>query len=129
MQKIELALAKVETALIALEKSCLAPIDKERFVIDSAIQRFEFTFELFWKTLKIILNSQGVDAQFPKVVLLEAYQGKLINDEPVWLCMLKDRNLSSHSYNKDLADEIYTRIKTYVPVLKTTLAHLKTVKS
>lgn len=40
---------------------------------DGMIQRFEFSFELAWKSLKEYMAEQGVaDLQFPKQVLQEA---------------------------------------------------------
>jgi nucleotidyltransferase substrate binding protein (TIGR01987 family) len=53
-----------------------------------------------------------------KTVLQQAYVNQLILDEKLWLDMLKDRNLTSHTYNQKLALEIYQRIKNYGPFLQ-----------
>lgn len=123
--KIELAFSKLEKALLALENIAFKPMQDDRVNVDATIQRFEFTIELFWKLLKAILESKGVEAQYPKDVLSEAYKGHLINDEFAWLSMLKDRNLTSHTYDAKLADEIYVRIQSYVPLFRSTLDKLK----
>ena len=47
----------------------------------------------------------------PKDVLTKAYQNELIHNENVWLDIIKDRNLSVHTYNKLLADELVEKIK------------------
>jgi len=39
-------------------------------------------------------------------VIREAYKANLINDGEGWMNMLISRNLTSHSYNEDTADEI-----------------------
>ncbi|MHB8170117.1 MAG: HI0074 family nucleotidyltransferase substrate-binding subunit [Thermincolia bacterium] len=66
-------------------------------VRDGVIQRFEFTYELAWKTIKEYLEDIGiVDRNSPKAVIKEAYAQKLITDEKSWLLMINDRNLSSH---------------------------------
>lgn len=120
MSKIDLAVTKLEKALISLEDIYMKPPTADRATIDATIQRFEFTFELFWKLLKLFLNEKGVEVQFPKDVLQEAYKASILNDEILWLGMLKDRNLTSHTYDKILADEIFARIQAYVPVLRNT---------
>lgn len=121
----KMAFEQVEKALIALKVMVDKPMQEDRSNIDAAIQRFEFTIELFWKLLKRILDSKGVQAVYPKDVLQQAYQGNLINDEQVWLSMLRDRNLTSHTYNEELADDIFKSIKIYYPVLRQSFDNLK----
>lgn len=66
MQKITDKLKKVEQALIALEDVYLRPVSEDRVNIDATIQRFEFTFELFWKMLKEFFNQHGLELNYPK---------------------------------------------------------------
>jgi nucleotidyltransferase substrate binding protein (TIGR01987 family) len=82
----------------------------EPLAIDGTIQRFEFTFELFWKTVRRLLAGQGIEANSPKAVLQQAYRLGWLSDEQQWLDLLKDRNLTSHTYQEPLALEIYRRI-------------------
>mgnify|MGYP000877781159 FL=1 len=78
---------------------------------DGMIQRFEFTYELAWKTAKDYLEDMGiVDKSSPKAVIREAYSQRLITNENRWLLMINDRNLSSHVYKKEMAEEIAERI-------------------
>ena len=43
----------------------------------------------------------------------------IINDGEVWMNMIKDRNLTSHAYDKKLADEIIDKIlNKFYPELK-----------
>jgi nucleotidyltransferase substrate binding protein (TIGR01987 family) len=123
-QQIELSFTKLGKALLALESMVEKPMQQDRSNIDACIQRFEFTIELFWKCLKRILVSLGEDVTYPKDVLKAAYQGKLIQDEHIWLQILKDRNQTSHTYDEELADKIYENIKSYFPVLKSTYKEL-----
>jgi nucleotidyltransferase substrate binding protein (TIGR01987 family) len=83
---------------------------EEPLAIDGTIQRFEFTFELFWKVVRRLLARQGVEANSPKTALQQAYRLGWLNDEQQWLDVLKDRNLTSHTYREPLALEIYGRI-------------------
>lgn len=79
--------------------------------IEGTIQCFEVCFELAWKAMKeVLLSKKGVDAKQPKPVLQEAFIAGWITDEVIWLKMLDDRNNTSHTYNKNLAEAIYGHI-------------------
>lgn len=109
----------LENALSRLIEAVEVDITTNSLAVDAAIQRFEFTFELFWKALKkVLFYDYGIDLQSPKTVLQGAYSNKLIVNERVWLEMLNDRNLTSHTYNQKLALEIYHRIQQYAPFLQ-----------
>ena len=83
-------------------------------VRDGLIQRFEFTYELAWKSTKEVLEEIGIiDKNSPKTVIKEAYAQKMIVNENNWLLMLKDRNTTSHIYKEELAKEIADRIADY----------------
>ncbi|MHA1541063.1 MAG: HI0074 family nucleotidyltransferase substrate-binding subunit [Alphaproteobacteria bacterium] len=89
--------------------------EKETDIVrDATIQRFEFTIELTWKTMKRLLKTLEVEAISPREVMQFAYQRKWIQDESFWLNMLKDRNLVSHVYDEKTAKEIFNRIKNYL---------------
>lgn len=111
-------------ALNRLEEALEIPLDKHRIVIDASIQRFEFTFELFWKTLKKILRTEGIEATTPRETLQTAYQLKWIHHEKNWLNMLNDRNETSHIYDEAMATKIYQNIRIYLPLLKETYSLL-----
>lgn len=100
-------------------------LDDIDYLRDAAIQRFEFTIELFWKILKKILLHEKVESTTPRDTLSKAYQFKLIDDEEVWLKMLDDRNNTSHAYKEAEAKLIFSHIKLYYPVFKRTYLNLK----
>lgn len=82
-------------------------------VRDATIQRFEFTFEVVWKTLKLYLERQGHECGGPRQTLKKAFAENLIftpEHADVWLQMLDDRNLTSHAYDEELARQIYGHI-------------------
>jgi nucleotidyltransferase substrate binding protein (TIGR01987 family) len=68
---------------------------------EGVIQRFEFSFELAWKTLKDYMEEDGfVFATItPRRVLKDAFAAKILKDGQVWIDMLDHRNLLSHTYN------------------------------
>ncbi len=126
MKKTEvyLALDRLKEATNRLEEAL--PRVKDDLDRDGVIQRFEFTFELFWKTLKFILEYQGISCASPRQCLKEAFKMGLIEDDEIFLDMLSDRNLSSHVYEEKIAEEIFKRIeKVYSRVLKETIRKLE----
>ncbi len=100
-------------ALQRLGEALAHPLEEDDIVLDATIQRFEFCTELFWKTLKKFLAHEGIQATSPKDTLRRAYQIKWLQEETVWLDMLKDRNLTSHTYDQDEAMRIYQQVKQY----------------
>lgn len=79
---------------------------------DALIKRFEFTFELGWKTLREFLIDQGYRLEIlsPKGVIAFAYQEGILSDETLWLNMLEARNLTAHDYGRELSAEIADKI-------------------
>ena len=96
----------------------LAVSAEEPLVIDGTIQRFEFTFELFWRAVRRLLARQGIEAHSPKAVLQQAYRVAWLSDEPRWLKILENRSLTSHTYKEQLALEIYGRIPDHHAALR-----------
>ena len=84
---------------------------KDELDKDGVIQRFEFTFELLWKALKIYLEYQGIIIKTPRDSFVEAFRIDLISDEKIFLDMLEDRNNTSHIYDKETSEKIFNRIK------------------
>lgn len=118
-EETKLVFDQLKRALQRLEEAANKPVSADRLEIDATIHRFEFTIELFWKALKKkLLDDYGLEVNGPKPVLQQAYTYKLINDEAIWLNMLSDRNLTSHTYKEALANLIHQNIKTYIPFLK-----------
>ncbi len=118
MSRSEVKFEKFKKALLSLEAIYLKPMQDDRSNVDATIQRFEFTFELAWKFLKDYFLERDLELHYPKEIIQEAFNVNLINNEIVWIKMLKDRNMTSHTYNEKLADEIYLRIRVYVPELR-----------
>lgn len=80
---------------------------------EGAIQRFEFAFELAWKTLKDYLEEQGVvfKEATPRKVIKEAFAVGILEDGQVWMDILHHRNLLTHKYDFKTFDEALTKIE------------------
>ena len=79
---------------------------------EGVIQRFEFSFELAWKSLKDFMEHDGfVFATItPRQVLKDAFAAKILPDGQVWIDMLDHRNLLSHTYNLSKFEEAVTAV-------------------
>ena len=76
------------------------------------IQGFEYTHELAWNLLKDYLEYQGIVGLIgSRDSTREAFKRGLINDGEIWMEMIKSRNLSSHAYDREIAEQIFTAIR------------------
>lgn len=89
----------------------------DEIIKEGLIQRFEYTHELAWNVMKDYAAYQGNSTVGgSRDSTREAFQLHLISDGKVWMDMIGSRNKTSHTYNKNTADEIYGKIlKEYYP--------------
>jgi nucleotidyltransferase substrate binding protein (TIGR01987 family) len=72
--------------------------------------------------LQDILKEKGyIDIVGPRPVIEQSFQDGYITDGKGWLLMLKSRNLTSHSYDEQTAEEIVYDIKNNFFILLTQL--------
>ena len=111
-----------EDFLKALDRLEEATKEKEtQIVIDGVLHRFEFTFELAWKTLKDYLEYMGIVEKTgsPREVIKSAYAQGIIQEGEQWINMMLARNSLSHLYDEEASREIYDDIKsTYLKLLE-----------
>ncbi len=87
---------------------------------EGVIQRFEYTFELAWNTLKDRLEYDGVvmDSVTPRNVIRTAASVGLVSDGQTWINMLEDRRITTHRYDIAILDDVLNNIgDNYLPVL------------
>lgn len=121
--------AEVRASAARLTEAVAQP--ESELIRDATIQRFEFTFEVVWKTLKLYLERQGYECGGPRPTLKKAFAENLIataEEADVWFRMLEDRNLTSHAYDEALARRIYTHIVgDYAPLLARMAGRIQTL--
>ena len=94
-------------------------------VRDACLQRFDFSYELLWKTLKIFLEEiHGVRAVSPRQVFKEAFALSIIDEELTFVEMIESRNTLSHTYNEEQAAKIYVKCADYLKAMNSVLAQL-----
>ena len=81
------------------------------------IQGFEFVHELAWNVLKDLLEFEGIQGIVgSRGTVREAFKRGLLADGELWLDMIDKRNLTSHTYNAELAqDMVNTIVHRYYP--------------
>ncbi len=87
--------------------------EESELMIDAVLHRYEFTFELAWKTLKDYLEYSGVaiNTGSPREVIKESFAHNLISDGEVWIKMMLARNSLSHLYDEETSRQVYNEIK------------------
>ena len=78
------------------------------------ICQFASVFELAWKALQAVLREHGAEqAQIgsPRESLQLGYRYGFLDDEAVWLSMLKKRNAAVHIYSETEADDLILLIR------------------
>ncbi len=110
LSRFELQREHFEKALARLEEAL--QLDENDIVRDAIVQRFEFTFEMAWKTMFHYLAGRG--ERLPKkawAVLPEAFTALLIEDAEVWERLRDYRNDTSHEYDEGKAIELAAYVR------------------
>jgi nucleotidyltransferase substrate binding protein (TIGR01987 family) len=108
-------LTKLHDLKLALErlKEGLAEVDNQ-LEQDGAIKRFEFTFELAWKTIQEYAKYKGLEVVSPRDAFRVGADLKVIESPEKWFDFLKDRNLSSHIYSEEQAKLIFSHLPSFI---------------
>jgi len=96
------ALATLKSAVELAETRNLTDLEKQ-----GMIQGFEFTFELAWNLMKDYLGAQGIAGIIgSKGAIRHALNKGLIEDGQTWMDMISARNLTVHTYDEEIADDL-----------------------
>ena len=122
---MKLDISSLKKATYSLERSLNEyKINPNEFVRDSCIQRFEYTYEIAWKSIKRFLeeiapNANEIDLLTFQELIREANEkGLLLNDWDTWKVYRIYRGTTSHAYNEDKANEIYEEIPDFLIEIK-----------
>lgn len=128
MNRFEQKRAYFYNALNRLEESLVE--NPTEIIIDGALHRFEFTFELAWKVIKTYLEYMGMVEKTgsPRETIQNGFKQGLIRDGEAWIEMMLARNALSHLYDENESRNIYRNIKEkYVKLLKELKEKLDTI--
>lgn len=119
MEELNRRLEIARTALSTLREVLGEP--KTSIVRDAAIQRFEYSFETVWKAAQRHLRDrEGLEHPSPSRVVRACHALGLLDESQarLGLRMVEDRNLTVHTYNERLAEEIYSRLASYSTLME-----------
>ncbi|WP_456426845.1 HI0074 family nucleotidyltransferase substrate-binding subunit [Desulfurobacterium sp.] len=121
-----------EKALERLREAYLRTKNSDKndyyFFRDSAVQRFEFTVEIFWKCIKSYLREiEGIECRSPKSCIREFFSAGHLNEEETILLlkMIDDRNLTSYTYREEVAERLFSKLEKYIIQLEKVLLDLR----
>jgi len=120
LTKLEQAVSYIKNDLIKTEElNQNSVIVLDEMIKEGLIQRFEYTHELALNVMKDYAEYQGNSTVGgSRDATREAFQLKLISDGHIWMDMIVSRNKTSHTYNEEIADEIYFKIlDNYFPAI------------
>ena len=119
MERLKQRLQTAQKALGTLNE--LLTDERPTIVVrDAAIQRFEYTFEALWKTGSRFLRLyEGIETGSPKGTIRGFFQTGYFTDDQTHrgLEMVDDRNLTSHTYNEALSEQIFKKLPEYAALM------------
>lgn len=125
--KIDLSL--FEKAIISLDE--VLQLEKNPIIRDSAIQRFEYTFEFAVKFIRRYIaqnyaNMSDYDANNFRDVIRTALQLKITSKSfETWIKYRDARNKTSHGYSEKAAEDVYEVAKEFLDEAKFIYEFLK----
>ncbi|MCL2416726.1 MAG: nucleotidyltransferase substrate binding protein [Bacteroidales bacterium] len=111
------ALVKLKQAVEIFSRKTDFGKDVLEVLEEGLIQCFEFSHELAWKVMRDYLIYQGYTGiTGSRDAIRKALEINII-DDAAWMETIKDRNLTSHTYNEETAAQIHENIvKIYFPL-------------
>ena len=118
---LDLKLKDFKKAFESLNNIVKTGFETDDILRDAAIQRFEYTYELFWKTYKLYLEETfGTLANSPKEVFRALLKHNILTADETHLAlnMVSDRNSSTHAYNETFAVTLALKIPDYIKLFE-----------
>jgi nucleotidyltransferase substrate binding protein (TIGR01987 family) len=115
MEDKKIILTPFREALASLELALQEPTDdvndvRKQMFKDSIIQRFEYTYELAWKMIKRCLEhetQESVDDIGRRDLFRRAFEFGWIENPETWFAYQEARNLTSHAYDRKIAQGVF----------------------
>jgi nucleotidyltransferase substrate binding protein (TIGR01987 family) len=119
MERLKERLATAETALATLDEALALPLTE--ISRDSSILRFTYSFEAIWKAAQLYLaHVERIETGSPAGVIRGCWKAGLLDarETEELLKMATDRNLTVHTYNQRLAEELYGRLAGHAGLMR-----------
>ena len=100
------SMQQLDMAFELMEERELNELEKQ-----GVIQAFEYNYELAWNMIKDFYEYQGATGiQGSRDAFRLAFERGLVKDGQVWMDMVKKRQLTVHTYNRETSEAILTAI-------------------
>ena len=123
-EKLKLKTQELTSAINSLKNVLAINVESmDEVTIDAIyngqIQKFEYTIELLWKSLKANIKETGIDLNSPKSVLRHAFTFSNLSDQEkeAALEMIDDRNKIAHEFKDYIMQVIHPKLKTYMTLI------------
>lgn len=131
IKRYEMALQTLATLKIVLDK--LEGDVPEEYILelrDSAIQRFEYSIDTFWKFLKIYMQDylkMAIESVAPRAIIKEALTANLLSREEFEKLMdaITNRNETSHAYNESIAQGVLDELPELYDLMHSIIIRIK----
>ena len=90
-----------------------------------AIQAFEVSYELAWKTLQKFLAKEGKETRSPRETFRLAAQFGYLDNPQIWFRFGEERNLTTHTYREDVLTELLNLLSPFVKELEQLIKNLE----
>lgn len=120
--RYQVAFAQLNSVMDLATSRSLSDLEKS-----GALHVFEYTHELAWNVLKDYLEYEGIQGLVgSRSTIRESFKRGLVADGEVWMDMIEKRNLTSHTYNQDVADNVVDAVRAkYHPAFLALVARLE----
>ncbi len=114
-EKFKKALGQLKSAKELYEQRELTELEKQ-----GLIQAFEYTFELSWNLIRDYFIYQGItEIRGSRDAFRLAFKYGIVEDGELWMEMIQARNLTSHTYDEKIAEELLGEIiRRYYPAFE-----------
>ena len=114
-EKFKKALGQLKSAKELYEQRELTELEKQGF-----IQVFEYTFDLSWNLIRDYFIYQGItEIRGSRDAFRLAFKYGIVEDGELWMEMIQARNLTSHTYDEKMAEELLGEIiRRYYPAFE-----------
>jgi len=128
LETFEKAFKTFEEALNPTEEELKLPEESQKKFRDSKIQRFEYTIESLWKLAKKYLSKKhSIELNSPKEIMRSLLKVKIATPEETekLIDMLDMRNLTSHMYYEEIAEQLEYKLPEYYKIIKNSYEKIK----
>ena len=119
LDSLKKAVAALERSLRVVNEQSAGEADLVETLRAGVVQNFEVAYEQTWKMMKRWLelnaNPIEVDGVTRRQLFRLCHENRLIDDVDVWMAFHKSRNETSHTYNVETADDVFSVAGDFLP--------------